>query len=133
MILRPLVIARYEIFGIVENDDCEADLFLSEGEAAEESCRNGLRMKLRHIAENGFQGVPDKWSHEADKQHQIYELIHGPLRLFYFKGVNGQIAICTAGVRKKGRKADPRAVGRAIRMKQDYFAAVEAQTLQQER
>lgn len=132
MILRPLVIARYSILGVVENDECEADSFMSEGEDSEEACRNGLRMKLLHIAENGLQGVPDKWSHEADKNHQIYELRHGVLRLFYFKGINGQIAICTGGVRKKGRKADQKSVSKAIRMKRDYFLAVESRTLMKE-
>ena len=132
MILRSLVTARYSILGIVENDVCEADSFISDGEDDEKACRNGLRMKLRYIADNGLHGVSDKWSHEVDKKNQIYELIHGVLRLFYFKGVNGQIAICTGGVRKKGRKADPKCVGKAIRMKRDYFFAVESRTLTQE-
>lgn len=120
---------RFNILGVVENGACDADDFLSNGEASEDAWRSGLRSKLRHIAQNGFQNVPDTWSHEVDKPNQIYELIHGKLRLFYFKGVNGQIAVCTGGTRKKGQKADPQFVARAIRMKQDYFAAIDAGTL----
>ncbi len=120
---------RFDILGVVENGACDADNFITSGEASEEGWRSGLRTMLRHIAQNGFQNVPDKWSHEVDKPNQIYELIKGKLRLFYFKGVNGQIAVCTGGTRKKGQKADPQMVARATRIKQDYFAAIEAGTL----
>ncbi|MBV5337873.1 MAG: hypothetical protein J0653_08125 [Deltaproteobacteria bacterium] len=132
MILRPLVSERYSILGVVENGACDADDFISAGEMSEDAWRSGLRTKLRFIAQNGFQNVPDKWSHEVNKPHHIYELVHGKLRLFYFKGVNGQIAICTGGTRKQGKKVDPQMVSKAIRMKQEYFAANDAGTLRTE-
>lgn len=129
MNLKPLVISSYSILGVVERGVCDANLFLTTGEANEEKYRSGLLIKLRFLADRGLANTSVAWSHEADKQNHIYEFSHGPLRLFYFKGINGQIAICTGGTRKKGRRADPKCVARAIRMRRDYFAAVEAGTL----
>lgn len=85
---------------------------------------------LQHVAKSGFQGVPSKWCHEANKKEQVYEFIKGPLRLFYFKGKGKQIAVCTGGVRKKGSKADAGAVATAAGMRQAYMKAVEENTLE---
>ena len=129
MRLRPIVSERFSILGVVENGTCDADEFLFKGEAAEDRSRSSLRQKLRFIARSGFQNVSTTWSHEVDKPHQIYELIQGQIRLFYFKGVDGHIAVCTGGGRKKGRKADPHMVARAVRLKREYFATIAAGTL----
>jgi hypothetical protein len=131
VLVKPLIELNFSIVGIVEAGICEAERFLAEGEVAEKACRNGLRLKLAHISEKGFQNVPDTWSRKVDKS-DIWELRHGVLRLFYFKGYAGQIAVCVCGTRKKTRKVDPRFVSRVERMRQDYFSAVETGTLRTE-
>lgn len=83
---------------------------------------------LEYVATNGLQVMPVAWSHEADKANGIYEFIKGPLRLFYFKGLNGEIAVCTSGVRKSGQKADKAAVAHAIDLKKKYMTAVKHNT-----
>ena len=49
---------------------------------------------------------------------------------FYFKGESRQIAVCTTGVRKSGKKADKAAIARAVKMRAAYFEAVQNKTLQ---
>jgi hypothetical protein len=124
VILKPLAIGRFTVLGVVENCCCPVESFLST-----EAARDGLRMFLQMVAEQGLQNLPASWTHEASKKEQIYEFIKGPLRLFYFKGVAGQIAICTGGVRKAGRNADPAAVAKASRLRKAYFEAHQSNTL----
>lgn len=89
----------------------------------------GLIDMLETVAADGLQNVPHAWFHEANKQLKIYEFIKGPLRLFFFKGSGGQIAVCTCGVRKSGKKADPKAVKKAAKWRDDYYAALKNGTL----
>lgn len=84
---------------------------------------------LQYVAENGLQKAGPKWTHEADKALKIYEFIKGPLRLFFFKGEGGQIAVCTAGVRKSGNKADKASVKKAYDLSVEYDKAIKAYTL----
>ena len=84
---------------------------------------------LDRVSEDGWQGVPAAWTHEADKARGIYEFIKGTLRLFFFKGERGQIAVCTCGVRKTGQKANKAAVDRAARLRDAYFEALKNNTL----
>lgn len=130
MRVKTLVQDNFQIVGVMEGDACPADDFLNHGEAATLKARVGLLEMLTHLAELGFHGVPGKWSHEADKQLQVYEFIKGDLRLFYFKGEGQQIAVCTGGSMKKGRKADKAAVAACTQARADYFNAVRAKTLQ---
>jgi len=114
----------------MDGDDCPAEQFLAEGEAATEGARTGLVQILEFLAENGLGKASHAWLHEANKDEQIYEFIKGPLRLFFFKGNAGQIAVCTGGGRKKGRKADKAAVANAAILRSQYQAAIEKDTLE---
>lgn len=114
----------------MDGDECPAETFLLQGEATTRSYRLGLFQMLTHVAEVGLAQAPSPWFHEANKEHGIYEFIRGPLRLFFFKGRNGEIAVCTSGVRKKGQKADKSSVLNAIRCKAAYEAAHTAKTYQ---
>lgn len=121
---------KYQVVAVMENGNCAAELFLADGEASTKSARTGLVQMLERVAELGLQNVPNAWSHEVNKREQIYEFIKGPLRLFYFKGEGRQIAVCTTGVRKSGKKADKAAIARAVKMRAAYFEAVQNKTLQ---
>jgi hypothetical protein len=125
-----LVEDEYQIVGVIEGDSCPAEDFLTFGDANTEAARVGLAQMLGTLAEKGWHDVPAKWSHEADKQLQIFEFIKGPLRLFFFKGHGKQIAVCTGGVRKTGAKADKGAVRLAAERRKSYFDAIESNMLE---
>jgi hypothetical protein len=128
--IKTLADDKYQVVAVVVNGDCPVEQFLTDGEVSTKSWREALMQMLMSVAESGLQTVPHKWSHEANKREQIYEFIKGPLRLFYFKGEGRQIAVCTTGVRKSGKKADKAAVARAAKMRAAYFEAVESKCLQ---
>lgn len=131
MQVKTLYAAEYEVVAVVDNDGaCAAEAFLSEGEETTRASREGLAQMLRTVARMGLQDVPAAWSHEANKKEQVYEFIKGPLRLFFFKGQGRQIAVCATGVRKSGNKADKGAVAKAAAYRKEYFAAVQANTLE---
>lgn len=121
MNLVELATSKYQIVAVMDDTSCPAMDFLLDGEAATESSRRGLIQILEHVSEMGLQGA-SPWVHEANKQLGIYEFIKGRLRLFFFKGHNGQIAVCTTGVMKKGQKADKGAIQKAADYKAEYYA-----------
>jgi len=124
-----LASSKYQVVAVMDGDICPAIDFLVCGEATTESSRNGLVEMLDAVSAMGLQGVPSAWLHEANKQLGIYEFVKGRLRLFFFKGVSGQIAVCTTGVMKSGQKADKASVKRAAEFRDLYFAAHAANTL----
>lgn len=99
-----------------------------QGEAATEASRSGLIKMITYVAEHGLQGCPSAWFHEADKKKEIYEFVKGDLRLFFFKGQNGDVAVCTSGVLKKGQKADKSAVNYAYSWRLKYDQAIKDNT-----
>lgn len=120
--------ARFRVVGVMDGDVCPAELFLSVGEESTKASRYGLFAMLQHVAKEGLQGIPSAWWHEANKSLGIYEFRKGNLRLFFFKGQRGEIAVCTSGVMKKGQKADTGAVERASRLRKQYETAIENNT-----
>lgn len=128
MRVKVLVEAAYRIVGVMHNDSCPALNFLVQGEKSTEAARAGLLRMMAEVAARGLEGVPAGWHHEADKRHGVYEFIKGPLRLFFFKGSDGDIAVCTSGSRKSGNKADKAAVRRAIDLKTAYANALANKT-----
>lgn len=110
--------------GVMDGDTCPAEVFLATGEKATQASRLGMFRMLEFIAERGLQEAPSSWYHEADKALGIYELIKGDLRLFFFKGQMGEIAVFTSGIAKKGQKVDKQSVLRASRLLIDYQAAI---------
>lgn len=114
---------RYRIVAVLNGDKCPVEEFLALREATTQAARKGLITFLTYVAEHGFQNAPSTWTHEVNKQNGIYEFIKGPLRLFFFKGKDRDIAICTVGGRKKGQKVDQSAVAASISCKDKYDTA----------
>ncbi len=129
MKVKQLACGRFEVVAVIEGDECPAEQFLRHGEATTKAARYGLTLMLRQVAAEGLQNVPSAWFHEADKERQIYEFIKGALRLFFFRGKNGQVAVCVAGVRKTGQKANKFAVDKAAKCRDDYYKALESNAL----
>ncbi|WP_343633647.1 hypothetical protein [Roseateles sp.] len=119
-----LVQGRYRVVGVMVGRRCPAEDFLATGEAANDASRRGLMTILMHVANNGLQGVPRNWTHEVNKQAGICEFIKGDLRLYFFKGSNGDIAVCTTGLFKKQQKADKASIAQALEWRQSYERAV---------
>jgi hypothetical protein len=71
----------YRVIAVKEGERCPAEDFLIQGEKTTAAHRAGLVRFIQEIARNGLQQVPSAWWHEANKEHGIYELIKGPLRL----------------------------------------------------
>lgn len=116
---------RFRVVGVMDGDECPAEDFLLSGEASTRASRIGLIQMIQYVATDGLQGTPAGWWHEASKADGVYEFRKGDLRLFFFKGVGGEIAVCTCGVVKKGSKADKAAVSKAARLRQEYMAAIQ--------
>ena len=86
--------------------------------------RDALTALLAKVADEGLQNMPTVLVREASKSEKIYEFRKGRLRLFFFKGVGRQVAVCTTGVMKKTQKADSAAVKKAASWRQKYDRAV---------
>ncbi len=123
---------QFRIVGVMQGDACPALDFLTNVSANHSSSRDGVLEMLAHVAEKGFQGVPAGWAKEANKQHHIMEFKKGDLRLFFFHGRNGDIAVCTCGAVKKGQKADKASVNLSAKMKQQYDDTPDEQLIYKE-
>ena len=113
---------QFRVLATMEGDECPVEEFLA-GNA-------GLRRMLEHVAAVGLEEVPTKWHHEASKQDKVSEFRKGDFRLFFFKGVGGDIAVCHEVVMKKRQKADKAAVERTAKKRAAYFKAVEQGNLE---
>lgn len=111
------------IIALMDGVSCPAIDFLTAGEQSTKASREGLAVMLDFVSKHGLQAMPAPWGHEADKQNGIFEFIKGRLRLLYFKGLNGDLVVCTVGYVKKSGKADKKVVAAAIRMKTRYVSA----------
>lgn len=90
---------------------------------------DGLFKLLDRISKEGLVDISTKLSHRVDEKENIYELIKGDLRLFYFKTEEDFLIICTSALIKKTQTVDQKHVKKAIRLKHDYLDAVKQRTL----
>ena len=132
MKLKVLADDKYQIVAVKDGETCPVEEFLTEGESSTEATRDGLFKMMLYVAEHGLGAMPSGWSSEANKSKRIYEFKRGSLRVFYFKGLGRQIAVCTSGVMKSGQKADKQAVNRAIAMREEYEKAAISNTIEVE-
>jgi hypothetical protein len=130
MRVKPLLEDQYQIVAVLNGDECPAEEFLNSGDQSTKAMREGLAEMLATVAERGFDDLPPGWVHEADKPLKVYEFIKGSLRLFFFKGVGRQIAVCVCGGIKKRKKADPKPVKKAGRWRKEYFEAAKSGALE---
>ena len=84
---------------------------------------------LNRVSANGLEPLPDSLSHLVDKKEKIYEFIKGNLRLFYFRGQDNLLIICTSVTIKKTQKVDKKQVDLAIRRKLEYLQSVKDGTI----
>lgn len=113
----------------MDGDDCPVEEFLSD-RTSYVANRDGLLELMERLANDGLSNLPKSLSHTVDEGDKIYEFSKGSLRLLYFQGTNGQIAVCTDGGIKKSQKVDPKLVRRAKRFKKEYVDAVRTGSLE---
>lgn len=115
---------QFKVVGIIQGADgrCPAEHFLTHVDANTRASRDGLLGLLDRVSKEGLDGLPPSLCHLVDKNGGIYEFVKGSLRLFFFKGSDGDISVCTGGLVKKTQKVDASAVSRAIAMKRLYEA-----------
>lgn len=124
MRLKQLYKSAYEIVAVMDGDDCTAYDFIVSADA------KGLQYMLSIVAEKGLGGVPSAWFHSANPEKTVFAFRKGDFRLFFFKGKNKQIAVCTAGGRKQGQKADKALASAADDLRKVYDAACVANTIE---
>ena len=120
---------KYKIAGVSADGECQAYEFLVTLEANYKSSGDGLFELLDRVSKSGLQDIPTTLSHIVDKEEKIYEFIKGDLRLFYFKGLDNYLVICTSAAIKKSQKVDDKHVNKAIKFKNQYFQSVKDGTL----
>lgn len=83
---------------------------------------SGLHVMFSRLAEHGFKGLTSAQCHEIDKEHSLYELIKGDLRVVYFCD-DGATVICSQVFVKKGNKTPDDEKAKARRIKAAYERA----------
>lgn len=129
MELKVLFQDKYKVLAVTDRGECPVEEQLINGDADTEAWRDRLQGMLSDISELGLHGAPSVWLRRVNSEHGIFELKSGDLRVFYFKGHDDIILICTSVARKKTKKVDPAEVARAIRFKQDYEEAIQRNAL----
>ncbi len=121
---------RFQIVAIMKGKACPVEDFISFGEFTTKANRVGLLNMLEDTAKVGLDNIPAAWTHEANKKEKIYEFIKGRLRLYFFKGHEEEIVVCTSGQLKKTDKANKAVIEEAARYRKEYFEALNKDTLQ---
>lgn len=120
---------QYKIGAVGNSNSCEPLDFLMDSEASYQASADGLFDLLERISHDGLANISTKLSHRVDENENIYELIKGKLRLFYFKTEDDFLIICTTALIKKSQAVDQKHVKKAIRLKHEYLDAVKQNTL----
>ena len=120
---------QYKIGAVGNAESCEPiDMLMNPG-ANYQASADGLLDLLERISKDGLFNISTKLSHRVDENENIYELIKGDLRLFYFKTEEDFLIICTSALIKKSQAVDQKHVRKAIRLKHEYLEAVKQNTL----
>ena len=120
---------KYSVAAVSKNNVCKVTDFLQELEDAYQASAEGLFDVMERVSIDGLDQLPYSLSHFADKKEKIYEFIKGDLRLFYFKGHDNLLVICTSVVIKKTQKVDKKQIDLAIRLKLEYLQSVKDGTI----
>jgi len=120
---------QYRIGAVGNAEACEPIDMLTSLGANYQASADGLFDLLDRISKEGLADISTKLSHRVDANENIYELIKGDLRLFYFKPEEGFLIICTSALVKKSQTVDPKHVKKATRLKHEYLEAVKQNTL----
>ncbi len=108
---------QHKVGAVGNLDSCEPIDSLMNLQATYQASADGLLVLLERISKEGLSNISTKLSHRVDENENIYELIKGDLRLFYFKTAEDFLIICTSALIKKSNAVDQKHVRKAIRLK----------------
>ena len=120
---------KYNVAAVSRNAVCRVTDFLQEPEGTYQASADGLFDVMERVSKDGLDQLPHSLSHYVDKKEKIYEFVKGDLRLFYFKGQDNLLVICTSVVIKKTQKVDKKQVDLAVRLKLEYLQSVKDGTI----
>lgn len=125
-----LVNHRYRILAITNRGHCQLQDDLSSDDPSTNAHRQRMIGMLQRLSQDGFHNAVQIWSKPLVTEEGIYELKVAKLRLFYFKGSNSDLMVCTSLGRKTSAKASQSAIDEAIRHKRIYDEALRNDALQ---
>lgn len=120
---------KFTVAAVSKDGKCSAMDFITNLESCYEASGVGLLDIIERVSADGLESLPKSLCHVVNKNEKIFEFIKGDLRLFFFKGNNNLLVICTTGVIKKSNKVDERHVNKAINYQNAYLFAVKQNTL----
>lgn len=120
---------KYRIVAVSKNSVCKVTDFLQELEETYQASAQGLFGVMERVSRDGLDQLPHSLSHFVAKKEKIYEFVKGDLRLFYFKGHDNLLVICTSVIIKKTQKVDKKQVDLAVRLKLEYLQSVKDETI----
>lgn len=120
---------KYKVLAVTNRGNCPVEEELVNGTEDTQAWRDRILEMLSDISCYGLHGSPRGWIKQVDAENDIYELKTGSLRLFYFKGNDEIVVICTSIARKRSQKVDRAEVARAIRCRRQYLRAQQENTI----
>jgi phage-related protein len=100
--------------------ECELLDALDGLEASEAASGYRIFGLFDQVATDGLSALNSHQFHLVDQENGIYEFIAGRLRVLFFKGVSGQMVICTHLFMKKGQKTPDEEKTRAVKLKKRH-------------
>lgn len=98
-------------------------------ENCKDSDAEGILSYFERFAQFGHDGFSTSQMHEANKNESIYEFSKGRHRILFFN-IEGKAVVVSCGHIKKGQKANPKEVKKAIKIKNQYLEAYEKGLIQ---
>lgn len=114
---------KFIVVAVTNRGHCDVeDQLTDENEDLTYRWRIRLLEMLEDISTQGL-SAEHIYSKCVNKTNKIYELKSGKLRLFYFKGSDNLIIVCTSLSRKTSQKVNQAEVERAIKYKNEFERA----------
>ena len=133
MKLKVLEKNRWKIVTPITDDGGDSPLEVYLSELAEDrklkGFANGFLNLFERSAAQGPGSLGTDLYHCVDEKENIYEYIKGPLRLLCYQA-KGALLICSHVIRKKRDKITSRDTAPAIKIKNEYLSALEANNVE---
>ncbi len=114
-----------------DSDDCPLEVHLHDlsEDKKLKGYANGFLTLFKRSADHGPGLLGTDLYHCVDVKENIYEYIKGPLRLLCYQA-KGSLIICSHVIRKTRNKITSRDTAPAIKIKNEYLAALEANNVE---
>lgn len=128
MRLKPIRKDKWAILAPLDDGgNCPLLHSFSELQKENKGAMANLAASLKRVVENrlGPKVLSVERSHYVNKKNKIYEFVAGRMRLLWFQSPEEQrVIICSHLFMKKTQKTPSREVNKALKVKEDYLAAL---------